>query len=658
MNTDAQLASQRLTVDRLGWLLLSLALVLAPHVTRLPLWVTALFAAMAMWRLGAARMRWGMAPAWLRAGMAIAGLVAVGVQFRAWGGQEAGTAMLVVMMSLKLTEAVRKRDGLVLVFVGYILVIANFLYSQTLPTLAYMIAVTWMITATLLHLTHPTSGVPLRPRFRLAGVLLLQALPLAVVLFVLFPRVPGPLWGVPAGQTATSGLTDSMEPGSIAQLSLSAEVAFRVTFDEEAPPSRERYWRGPVLRNFDGRTWTQGDPVPTGGFRFEAANRPVRYEVVIEPHRHRWLFALDLPGEIPEDTEASRTFQLLADGPVRQRRRYSLTSYTAYRTGPEESQLELQLAQRLPSAGNPRARRWADELRATHDDPRELVDTVLLHFNTEQYHYTLSPPGLGANAVDEFLFDTRRGFCEHYAGSFTFLMRAAGIPARVVLGYQGGELNPVGDYLIVRQSDAHAWVEIHLDDTGWVRVDPTAAVSPDRIELGIDAIEGLEGRPLEGLRSMPWVNQLRLRWDDLNNRWNLFVLTYDRETQEALLARFGIEDGGYRTLVLLLVVSVSAILAALAAWLLWQVRPTRDRDRAVRLYRRLQRRLVERGLPARRPDEGPEDYAARVIAADPGLAAPVTAFIEAYVQFRYRPAASEADLTRMNAALRQLRQAR
>lgn len=651
---NARVSAEQLTNDRLAWVLISVAVALAPHVARLPVWVTGLFVLMAFWRLGAARMRWRMPPAWVRALAALGGLAAVGVEFRAWGGQEAGTAMLVVMLSLKLTETARKRDGIVLVMLGYVLMIAHFLYSQSLLTGAYTVFAVWVTTATLLHLSHPTVGIPRRERFRQAGLLLLQALPVAALLFVLFPRVPGPLWGMPGGQSAVSGLTDRMEPGGIAQLSQSNAVAFRVTFDDDVPPNRLLYWRGPVLRNFDGRAWEQGPDTVHDGFDYEPVGDPVSYEISLEPHRHRWLFALDLPAAAPEGAVLSRTFQVLSTRPLRDRLLYRMESHLFYRTGPDATLFERHRALQLPQRGNPRARAWARELRQRYPEPRDLLDAVLLNYGREPFHYTLSPPLLGADAVDEFLFETRRGFCEHYAGSFAFVARAAGIPARVVLGYQGGELNPVGGYLIVRQSDAHAWVEVYLDDEGWVRVDPTGAVAPHRIEDGADALGEAEGREAGAMRTIPLLNLLRLRWDDVNNRWNLFVLQYDRERQSQLLERLGFRDPDYRTLVTLLVLSVGAMMAVLAAMLLRRSRPRRERDPAVKLYRKLQRALEKRGVAPRRPDEGPRDYAARVRAEAPGSAADVTSFIDAYIRFRYRPGGSRDDLAAMRAALAKL----
>ncbi len=391
MNSNAQLADPRLTLEHLAWVIGCSALVLVPHALRIPIWITILFVVLALVRLGAARMQWKMPPAWLRAAAAIVGIFAIGVQFRAWGGQEAGIAMLVVMTALKLTETVTKRDGYVLICVGIILVTGNFLYSQDLPTGGYMLLVVLCLMATLLHLAHPTSGIPLRPRFRQAGVLVLQALPVAALLFVLFPRVPGPLWGVPAGQQAVAGLTDKMEPGAVAQLSQSDQVAFRVAFERPPPTYNRLYWRGPVLRQFDGRVWHQGLEPDSQGFTYDARGGEVEYEVTLEPHRQRWLFALDLPAEIPDGAMVSRAFQLIAKEPVRERRNYRMRSYLDYETGPDASGYEVYRARQLPERGNPRARGLARELRARHgDDRRAIANELLMKFRTEEYYYTLA----------------------------------------------------------------------------------------------------------------------------------------------------------------------------------------------------------------------------------------------------------------------------
>ncbi|MCA1798136.1 MAG: DUF3488 and transglutaminase-like domain-containing protein [Xanthomonadaceae bacterium] len=651
----AHIATEHLESDRLLWVLICLGVVLAPHILRLPVWITALFVVLALWRVGAAHMRWRMPPAWVRALFAVAGVAAVGLEFRAWGGQEAGTAMLVVMLSLKLTETVRKRDGMILVMIGYILVIANFLYSQTILTGLYMVGAVWLNTATLLHITHPTTGIAPRERFRQAGALLLQALPIAALLFVLFPRVPGPLWGVPAGQDAVTGLSDRMEPGAIAALSQSNAVAFRVTFDEEEPPTRQLYWRGPVLRSFDGRAWEQGAEPAPDGFNYEALSPAVSYEVSLEPHRYRWMFTLDLPAETPDNAIVTRAFQVLHERPVRERILYRMRSHLEYRTGPDANLFERHRSTQLPRTGNPRARALAQRLADEHDDPRALLGAMLMMFRNEPYFYTLSPPALGANPVDGFLFDTRRGFCEHYAGSLAFVARAAGIPARVVLGYHGGELNPVGNYLIVRQSDAHAWVEVYFEDEGWVRVDPTGAVAPQRIERGADALGEEEGRNPGVMRGIPVLNRLRLQWDDMNNRWNQFVLGYDRDQQQRLLERLGFENADYRTLVILLFLAVAAAMALLVAWLVRHARPSRPRDPAVRLYLALQRRLTKRGLAPRALHEGPRDFGERAAAADAEAADAVHAFIDAYLRYRYGRAGSGADLAEMRTAVRAIR---
>jgi transglutaminase-like putative cysteine protease len=287
-------------------------------------------------------------------------------------------------------------------------------------------------------------------------VLLLQAIPLMLVLFLLFPRIQGPLWGLPHDAHAgLSGLSDNMSPGSLNSLILSDAVAFRAAFRGRIPEAKALYWRGPVLWDYDGRTWT------APRFVFNANELPsgeptIEYTVTLEPHNKRWLFALEMPTQRPPRAVATRDMQLLSATPVRSRMRYDMSSQLQAAYGAEDGESILQRALQLPEGYNPRTLDHAKELRRKYRDDRQLVSAVLTDFRNENFVYTLSPPLLGQHAVDEFLFDTRRGFCEHYASAFTVLMRAVGIPARVVTGYQGGQVNPVGDYVLIRQADAHA----------------------------------------------------------------------------------------------------------------------------------------------------------------------------------------------------------
>lgn len=467
-----------------------------------------------------------------------------------------------------------------------------------------------------------------------------------LLLFVLFPRIPGPIWGLPKdAHGGVTGLSDSMNPGSISDLGQSDAVAFRASFEGgEMPPANRLYWRGPVLWDTDGRRWT-GDR----RLELDATPPPVTplgpalaYTLTLEPHQQRFLLALDLPGAAPPGARLGRDFQLWSDQPVRDRLRYSMRAWPDYRVD-ALSAVERQRALALPVGQHPRSRALAREWRAQAASDDEVVQFALLHFREQPFVYTLSPPLLTGDVVDEFLFLSQRGFCEHYAAAFTVLMRAAGVPTRVVTGYQGGERNPLGDYLLVRQRDAHAWAEVWLDGRGWVRVDPTAAVAPIRVEQGMQAalpdsvgagsVLGLEG----SAPMLAAVKQLSQIWDTVNNSWNQWVLGYGPARQAELMARLGFGRLDWRWLGIALLVTVALVLAAVVAWLLRGRRP----DPVLRAYRRLCGKLSRAGLP-RRPCEGPRDYAARVVAARPDLRAPLLPLVDEYVAVRYGGIAGDA----------------
>ncbi len=634
---DPELQGWRLDRERTVWLTVSMALVLAPHALRVPLWVSTLFALFALWRLAHALAAVRLPPGWLAGVLGLAVLPGIYAAYGTLTGRSAGIALLVVLTGMKLLEARTLRDAFFVCFLGYFLVVAGFLFSQSIPTGVYMLAVVLVMTATLVAMSS-TAPLPLAPRLRLAGRMLAQAAPVALILFLVFPRLPGPLWGLPKDAHAgVSGLSDTMAPGNISRLGLSDAVAFRVTFDGPPPEPSALYWRGPVLWHTDGRTWTAAR---TGAARrpsfVEPAGAPVDYEVVIEPHQRRWLFALDAPVSLPRGSVITEDLLLLAGEPVRERRRYRLRSYPG-RSLPHLSAPMRRAALALPASAHPRARALAARWReGAGDDSRALVAAALDHFRAEPFHYTLSPPPLDLDAVDQFLFETRRGFCEHSAGAFTVLMRAAGIPARVVTGYQGGEANAVGDYLVVRQRDAHAWAEVWLADAGWVRVDPTAAVAPSRIEVGMDAMtppsfgpRALGLAPSQPVRAA-WL-RMRQSWDAVNHRWNEWVLGYGPERQRRFLARFGVDAGRWTQLAAVLAVSIGLLLGAVALWL---ARPARKEDPFARAYARFCRKLARAGLE-RAPAEGPVAFAARVARERPALAEAAGRVTRLYVHARY-----------------------
>ena len=622
---------EQLPTASLTWLLVTLAAVLAPHVAHLPPWIPILAGVAGLWRYQVHRRCRRLPPTLLLAAITLATTVAVILSYGELAGRDVGVALLAAMTALKLLEMRTRRDTVLVIFLGYFLVVTELLYSQSIPAAAYMVAGVWLLTTMLITVTRSTGdGSPL-PQLRASAALLVQAAPLALVLFLLFPRIPGPLWGAPEGQRAVSGLSDSMAPGSITELSLSDAVAFRVRVEGPAPPPEQRYWRGPVLSRFDGRTWNRPPDdrreVPT----IVDPGRTVRYTVTLEPHGRPWLPALELPATRPAEARLTGTAELVAPRAIFETRRYSLRSHLDYRLEPSLAAAARTRYLELPAGRHPQARRLADRWRSEADTPGDVVRRALDHFRDEPFVYTLRPPALPGDPVDDFLFGTRRGFCEHYASAFAVLMRGAGIPSRVVTGYQGGEANPHGDYLIVRQSDAHAWAEVWLAGQGWIRVDPTAAVSPARVELGLaSAVPAGDPVPFMA-RGMGWLQTLGLRWDAVNALWDRWVLAYGPELQRRLMDRIGI-DGWVRKAGALLA-GIGGALALALALALWRLRPPPE-DPAAAAWRRLSRKLARLGL-GREPSEPPLAYARRLERAAPALAPELRPIIALYLELRY-----------------------
>lgn len=634
-------------MSNLAWLLASLALAIAPHLGHLPLWVGPLCAALGLWRLAIAHGKAKLPKKWLLFGLTAAAVGGILTHYHTLLGRDAGVTLLVVMIALKLMEMKTPRDTLVEIFLAYFLVITGFLYSQSIPMALYLFVVVWVTTTTMIGYSDVNRGLAVRPRLRLAGTLLIQAVPLMLVLFVLFPRVP-PLWALPKdAHTGMTGLSDSMSPGAISRLIQSGAVAFRVQFDGALPPSNQRYWRGPVLWDYDGRTWSTRTPPEGEAPQVELLGAPLRYTLTLEPHNQRWLFALELPAALPPDSRARADMQIVSRNPVQNRLRYSLASHPHYRLGAELNEAERQRALRVPPQTNPRTRELAARWRASNTDDVAIVDEALGMFRNQDFFYTLNPPLLGTQAMDDFLFNTRRGFCEHYAGAFVFLMRAAGVPARVVTGYQGGAPNPLGDYFIVRQSDAHAWAEVWLAGRGWVRVDPTAAVSPDRIEQGIAASLPVAELPLALAQlDVAWLQRVRLSWDLVNNNWNQWVLGYGHERQRSFLARFHAVLASWQGMAIAMGASLAVLLLGIALWMLWHA-PRRGNDPVQAAYRTFCARLARRGI-SRAPHEGPADFARRAAQLRPDLAAQIGHITQHYIGLRYG---------RQHDAVRALRQA-
>jgi len=637
----------RLVTGRdLAGLLVSLLIVTAPHAARAPWWLTLLTVCLYGWRVYLAMNRAELPSRWFLLGIALTAMAGVWLEFQTLFGRTPGIVLLMLFSGLKLMEARTHRDATVALYLCYFLIITNLLYTQTIPTALLMAVALVVITTTLVALSAPHRA--LRTNLRTATLLLAHAVPAALVLFLLFPRVEGPLWGLPQDARAgITGLSETMSPGNLAQLAQSDAIAFRAEFEGQPPPNRERYWRGPVLWDFDGRTWSMGPTIlqdftpPVGG------GRRYRYSVVLEPHNRNWLFALETAASVPARARHTLDGQMIARQPVRARLRYELESVPDPAPSVDEDAGTLRRALRLPRDYNPRATALANQWRDASTSDAEILSRAIAFVSNAQLVYTLEPPLLGRDSVDEFLFETRAGFCEYFSSSFVFLMRAAGVAARVVTGYQGGDLNPVDRIVTVRQLDAHAWTEIFIKGRGWVRFDPTAAAAPGRIESGL-ARSVPEGEPVPLLMrsQLQWLRSLRYNWEALTHQWNLLVLGYNPERQRNLMALVGMRDADWRELTATLFTILGLFTVLLLLWSLRQlVRP----DPVQRAWQAFCRKLGARGV-ARAPHEGPRDFSERAAARLPETAGAIRRIGGLYVALRYgreTPADRVSELRRL-----------
>ncbi|NDY96997.1 transglutaminase TgpA family protein [Wenzhouxiangella limi] len=623
--------------NAVAWTIAAFLIAALPHLAAMPPWLAGFIVGACAWRLVVARNRGSRPPALLRlllTGMAIALIV---LAFGGLWGRRTATALLCVMLAAKMMEMFSMRDLRLVASVSFFLIATQFLFSEKLIYLGYLVVGSLTATIALVRIQdihgRPAGAAPVAQAaaVRNGAVLLLMAMPVALTLFVLFPRLAQPLWGLPDqvldGRT---GLSDDMSPGSISNLFLDDSPAFRVEFEGRPPPPDERYWRGPVLWNFDGSTWTSPFSGDAPRRRFVPEGEAARhYSIQLEPHERRWLFALDYPVRAPDNATVTVDHQLLNRHPITALTRYELVSNPDFVDMPTLPDGARSLALRLPDGRNPRTLELAAELRQRHPDDRELIAAVLRWFREEEFFYTLSAAPLGRHGADEFLFDLRSGYCEYYASAFAILMRAAGIPTRIVTGYQGGLWQGGSDYLLVRQSDAHAWTEVWLQGSGWTRVDPTAAVSPDRIEQGSGSVIERPG----AVFNFDWLAQLRNRYDRIQHLWNRWVLGFDHDRQRDFLQRLGLPDLTPERIAVLMLLVLLIVTAPINYFLLRQARPAR-RTPAERAWHGMLGRLRRLNL-AKHPAETPLEFAARVEAALPQQGAAFRSLAEMYCRIHY-----------------------
>ena len=588
------------------FLLVVIAWIIAPQTSELPLWCSAMAATVLVWRGVIAWRNKSLPSRWWLFGLLLLAGAGTFASYRTLLGRDAGVTFIVVLLALKTLELRAKRDAFVVFFLGFFTLLSNFFFSQSLLVAAAMLIGMQGLLTALVNSHMPVGKPPLMQAAKTAGWMALLGTPIMVVLFMLFPRI-APLWGVPEdAMRGRSGLSSSMEVGTIASLALDSSVAMRVRFEGEAPQRRDLYFRGPVLSSYDGVQWRtlRSGLVPqqqlTANLKVEGA--PLRYEVTLEANNRPWLLVLDGTLKAPEAKGFTPTMspdlQWRVERPISELLRYKVQSHVNYRHGPDNALIGLRDYLDLPQGFNPRTNALAAEIRR---DPRyaradgaALVDVVIGRLRTGGYTYTLEPGVFGINTADEFWFDRKQGFCEHIASSFVVLMRGLGVPARIVTGYQGGELNAVDGFWTVRQSDAHAWAEVWLLDRGWVRVDPTSAVAPGRTGTlqRLEAPAGAFTRALVNVNPRFALN-LRAIWEATNNRGNQWVLNYTQDKQLNLLRNLGFESPSWEDLSYVLIGIIVFVSLAGAGWTQWD---KYRQDPWLRLLGRAARKLRQAGL--------------------------------------------------------------
>jgi protein-glutamine gamma-glutamyltransferase len=619
---------ERLSERSFDLLCLTAAFVLAVHAAHLPLWLSAALAAALALRWWQRKHRPGRVPGWLKVPALLLLVAAVILNYGNVFGRDPGSALACGLLVLKLTESEGPRDARVGAAFACFLLMAALLFGQGLVA-TLVVALGLLPALTTWRSLEPTHVPVNLPRQLLPGlVLLIASLPLTLTAFVLVPRLNSPLWGTSTSQAARTGLSDQMSPSDFTQLLTDDSPAMRVSFEGTPPPKNQRYFRAYVMWDYDGKDWKRSDASTDAPIALEAAST-IDYHISLEPTHQHVLPTLDVPLHAPAQSQMRADGEVFAEKSVDDVRDYTLRSALHYRLQAALDPATRVRALQLPNDFDPRTHTLAAQLRQRFgDNHAAIIQAALQMFHDGGFSYTLLPAPLGHDAVDDFLFNTHEGFCEHYASSFTVLMRAAGIPARVVTGYQGGFWNNAGQYLLVRNSDAHAWSEVWLDGQGWVRVDPTAAVRPQRINLGAEAAGS---NPL-----LPWYESglwesMRNHWDIVNRWWNEGVIGFDALRQRGLLTPFGIREVDTGTLERLLAVSIAVFGVVGLSWALWR-RP--EGDPALAAMRALERKLGRAGI-ARGRSEGPQNYLRRAIRALPAQRTELDHLMRCYIDLRY-----------------------
>jgi len=628
---------QTLNTRTLKFLLISIGLITLPHIFHVPIPIISFFFALLIWRfIGIFRPEYLPNQAWIFL-LLLSGVGLLIIMHQGVFGRDAGTAVFVTALGLKLLEIKTQRDLYLITYLAFIVAASQFLYLQNVLMGGYILLVCISLLGTLIAIN--SGNMSHYRAIKTAGKILLQAMPLMIILFIFFPRLVSPRWSfLQNTDKSLTGLSDTLEPGSISQLGMSGELVFRAKFSGKIPKQTERYWRGPVFSYTDGKQWKPShnhyfqrhlDKVQFSGTAYE-------YQLLMEPQNKNWVFALDLPALYQSPLHENGVHQLLTSEPPNKRAEYSITSYTHYNTG-YITQIEYSENLQIPQPPSQKIKQLIEQLGGFKSAPEPFIRNVFKYFRDEQFYYTLMPPLMQENPIETFLFDTKAGFCGHYATAFVYLMRVAGIPARVVGGYQGGTYNETGKFIEVRQANAHAWTEVWLQSKGWVRYDPTTAIAPERIEHDVNIEQQLANNvvsfaPIQlDSQTISWMRQARSLWSSVDYSWQRWIINYDRANQLNFLSGLGIKT---LTTMLYWLMGLLAIVTLILAITVFR-KPKQKLDKAQQYYQKACKKIASSGL-VRSASETPSCFLQRI---KPQLAEPnrqqfvmITAL---YLQLRY-----------------------
>lgn len=617
-----------------GMIVMLMLLVTLPHFQYIPFWSVSIIILLAIWRTLIIFNKLPLPNKYLSALLTLTLSFFVYKHSGSFSGIAAGSHLLVMMAFCKLIESRTHRDYMLLIILSFFIISTNFLFSQDIGTAFYMFFCLFIAIISLINVNRKNTQFTFSHQLKLSGQLMAYSLPVMLILFVFFPRITGPLWKTNTDETqAKTGLSDSMSPGQISKLIYSNDLVLRARFENRIPANNQLYWRAMTLWNYDGKKWSMAD-IADEDVTIQVTDPGFDYTVTLEPHQKNWLFLLDLPYKLNNQSPIASDFTAQTTKKVSKILQYSARSTTQYKIKHQLSNINRNIALALPNL-NAKTAALAHSWQQSSLTSNEIVDKAKDYFASNSFYYTLSPPGLTRqDSIDQFLFETRRGFCEHYASAFAVLMRHAGIPSRIVLGYLGGTYNPFSNEISVDQSMAHAWTEVWIDKKGWVRVDPTASIAPERVEKNLaSAIENQEDLPFHLQIDSAVIQKIRQVFDAIDSGWNQWILNYNEDNQKQFLKLLTGSELNLKDISNLFIKILLATLIITASFYLF-TGLKRKPDAVTAAYKKFCNKFAKAGYKKAK-HEGPRDYQLRMAQAFPAKQQSIKQIIDLYINLKY-----------------------